>query len=44
MDVRYKHFGDDPEEVLNVREYMVPMTVFPGTNDVIIMIEVRVHS
>ena len=41
-DVSYRKFSDDPEAVLNVREYNFPMTVFGGTNDVIIMVEVSI--
>lgn len=44
MDVSYKHFGADPEAVLDVREYNFPMTIFPGTNEVIVMVEVRTLS
>lgn len=38
--VRYTHFGDDPEEVMSVREYDFPLTVFPDSDDVVVMIEV----
>jgi len=41
MDVCYKKFGDDPTSVLHVREYKLPLTAFPGTTDVIVMVEVR---
>jgi hypothetical protein len=41
MVVRYKKFGGDPEEVLTVREYEFPMTVFPGSDDVVVMVEVK---
>lgn len=41
MDVRYKEFGDDAEEVVKVRDYVVPMTLLPGSSDVIVKVEVR---
>lgn len=44
MVVRYKKFGDDPEEVMTVREYQFPMTVFPGSDDVVVMVEVRTEQ
>lgn len=43
MGLAYNHYGDDPEAVMSIREYNVPLTVLPGTNDVIVMVEVR-HS
>lgn len=41
MDVRYKQFGNDPEELLLASEYVMPMRATPGSNDVVIMVEVR---
>jgi hypothetical protein len=41
MDVRYKTFGDDPIDLLYVRQYIVPQTLDGGTSEAIIKIEVR---
>jgi hypothetical protein len=41
MDVRYKTFGDDPIDLLYVRQYNVPQTLDGGTSEAIIKIEVR---
>jgi hypothetical protein len=42
MDVCYKSFGDDPVNLLYVRQYNVPQAINGGAREAIIKIEVRI--
>ena len=41
MDICYNEFGDDPVDLLRVRQYNIPRAIYGGSKETIVKVEVR---